>query len=111
MSVIVIWWRSGNHGELGAGKLALEQPVAQVNGEINLIVLRDVEDVLLVLHVHRHELVADFWRMLCIVNRAEKLPLNVLLKLDVAFKFDALALNFLAPAILVEAFSEKDHVS
>ena len=102
---------SGNHGELGAGELALEQPVAKVNGEVDLVVLRDVKNVLLVLHVHSHELVANFWGVLRIVNWAEELPLNVLLKLDVAFKFDAFTLNFLAPAIFVKALSEENHVS
>jgi hypothetical protein len=90
--------------------LALEQPVAKVDGKIDLVVLRDIEDVFLVLHVHRHELVANFWRVFGVVNRAEELPLNVLLQLDIAFKFDALALNFLSPAVLVEALSEEDHV-
>lgn len=85
--------------------------MAKVNGEVDLVVLGDVENVLLVLHVHSHELIANFWGVLRIVNWAEELPLNVLLKLDVTFKFDALTLNFLAPAIFVEALSEEDHVS
>lgn len=85
--------------------------MAEVDGEVNLVMLRDVEDALLVLHVHRHKLVANFWRVLSVVHRAEELSLDVLLKLDVAFKFDSFTLNFLAPAILVEALSEKDHVS
>ena len=85
--------------------------MAQVDGEVDLVVLRDVENVLLVLHVHSHELVANFWGVLRIVNWAEELPLNVLLKLDVAFKFDAFTLNFLAPAIFVKALSEENHVS
>ena len=85
--------------------------MAKVNGEVDLVVLGDVENVLLVLHVHSHELVANFWGVLRIVNWAEELPLDVLLKLDVAFKFDAFTLNFLAPAIFVEALSEEDHVS
>ena len=61
-------WGSGNHGQLGAGKLALEQPVAQVDGEVDLVMLRDVEDILLVLHIHRHELVANFWGVLRIIH-------------------------------------------
>lgn len=48
--------------------MALEQPVAKVNGEVDLVVLGDVEDVLLILHVHSHELVANFWGVLRIVN-------------------------------------------
>jgi hypothetical protein len=42
--------------------------VAKVNGEVDLVVLRDVKNVLLVLHVHSHELVANFWGVLRIVN-------------------------------------------
>jgi len=45
--------------------------MAQVDGEVDLVVLRDVENVLLVLHVHSHELVANFWRVLSVVDRAE----------------------------------------
>lgn len=85
--------------------------MAKIDGEVDLVVLGDVENVLLVLHVHSHELIANFWSVLRIVNRAEELPLNVLFELDVTFKFDTLTLNFLAPAIFVEALSEEDHVS
>lgn len=85
--------------------------MAKVDGEIDLVVLRDVENVFLVLHVHSHELVANFWRVLSVVDRAEELSLDVLLQLDVAFKFDALGFNFFAPAIFVEALSEEDNVS
>jgi hypothetical protein len=73
-------------------------------------VLWDIKNVLFVLHVNSHELVAYFWRVLRIVNRAEELPLDVLLQLNVAFKLDAFALDFLAPTIFVKALSEEDNI-
>jgi hypothetical protein len=84
--------------------------MAEINGKVDLVVLGDVENVLLVLHVHSHELVANFWRVLSIVHRAEELSLDVLLQFDVAFKFDAFTLDLFAPAVLVEALSKEDHV-
>ena len=72
--------------------------------------LWDVKNVLFVLHVNSNELVADFWSMLCVVYGAEKLSLDILLKLHVALKLDALTFDLLAPAVLVEALSEEDDV-
>jgi hypothetical protein len=42
--------------------------VAKVDGEVDLVMLGDVEDVFLVLHVYSHELIAYFWRMFGVVN-------------------------------------------
>jgi len=84
--------------------------VAQVDGQVDLVVLRDVENVLFVLHVHRHELVADLGRVFSVVHQAELLCLDVLLQLGVVVQPDALALNFLAPAVFVQALAEEDHV-
>ena len=72
--------------------------------------LGDVEDILLVLHVNSDELVADLWGMLRVVHRAEKLPLDVLLQLNIAFQLDAFALDLLAPAVLVQTLPEEDDV-
>ena len=84
--------------------------MAQIDGQIDLVVLGDIVNVLLVLHVHCHELVTDFRRMFCVVHQAELLRLDVQLKLRVVFQTDALAFDLLAPAVLVEAFPEEDHV-
>jgi len=90
--------------------LALEQPVAKVDGKIDLVMLWDVEDVLFVLHVYGNELVANFRRMLGVVHEAELLGLDINFKHRVAFKSDAFTFNFLSPAVLVKTFSEKDHI-
>lgn len=84
--------------------------MAKVDCKIDLVVLWNVENVLLVLHVHRDELVANLWRMLSVVHKAELLGLDIDLQDWVAFKSDTLTLNFLSPSVLVETFSEKDHI-
>ena len=84
--------------------------MAKVDGKIDLIVLWDVEDVLLVLHVYGHKLVADFWSMLSVVDKTELLGLDVNFEHWVAFKPDAFTFDFLTPTVLVETFSEKDNV-
>jgi len=84
--------------------------VAEVDGEIDLVVLWNVEDVLFVLHVHGNELIANLWCMLGVVHKAELLGLDIDLKHWVAFKSDAFALDFLSPSVLIKAFSEEDHI-
>ena len=84
--------------------------MTQVDRQIDLVVLGNVENVLLVLHVHRHEFVADLGCMLRIVDETELFRLDVQLQLGVVLKSDAFALNLLAPPIFVEALSEEDHV-
>jgi len=84
--------------------------MAQVDCEVDLIMLRDVINVFLVLHVYRHKLVADFRRMLCIVYQAELLGLYVVLQFWVVFESYTFTLDFLSPAIFVQTFSEEDHV-
>ena len=102
---------SGDHGELGAGELALEEPVAEVDGKVDLVVFGDVQHALLVLHVHGHELVADLRRVLGVVDQAKLLVLDVSLQLRIVFESDAFTLDLLAPPVLVQAFPEEDHVS
>lgn len=102
---------SSDHGQFGAGELALEEPMAEVDGQIDLVVLGYVNDRFLVLHVHCDELVADLGRVLGVVDQAELLVGDIRLELWVVLELDALAFDLLAPAILVEALSEEDHVS
>ena len=59
---------STDERELGARELALEEPMAQIDSQVNLIMLLDVKDRLLVLHVNCHELVADLGSVLCVVH-------------------------------------------
>lgn len=84
--------------------------MAKVDGKIYLIVLWNVDDGLLVLHVNGHKLVADLWSMLCIINQTKLLVGNIIFHFWIIFQFDALALDFLTPAILVEALAEENHV-
>ena len=101
---------SADHSELGAGELALEEPVAEVDCQVNLVVLWNVNDRLLVLHVHRHKLVAYLWRVLRIVNQTKLFVCNVVLQVRIILQLNGLALDLLAPPVLVEALSEEDHV-
>lgn len=49
----------------------MEEPMAKVDGQIDLVVLGYVYDGLLVLHVDSHKFVADLWGMLCVVDQTE----------------------------------------
>jgi len=84
--------------------------MAKVDGKIDLVVLWDVEDVFLVLHVYGHELVANFRCMLGVVHKAELLSFDINFKDWVAFKSDAFAFYFLAPTILVETLSKENNI-
>ena len=84
--------------------------MAEIDGEVNLVVLRDVKHILFVLHVHSDELVADLRGMLCVVHQAEELGLDVQLHFWITVNLDAFALDFLGPAVLVEALSEENNV-
>jgi len=81
--------------------------VAEVDGQVDLVRLRDVELVAFVLHVHRHELVADLGCVLGVVHQAEILRVHLLLELLVLVELDALALYFLLPPDLVQALPEE----
>ena len=76
--------------------------MAKVDGQVDLVMLRDVKDVLLVLHVNCYELIADLWSMLGIIHRTEEFSLDILLELHVCLKFDAFTLDLLAPSVLVD---------
>ena len=90
--------------------MALEEPVAKIDRQIDLVVFRDFENRLFVLHVHRHQLVADLWRVLCVVDEAELLVGDLLLQVRPRLELDAFALNLLPPAVLVQALAEENHV-
>jgi len=91
--------------------LALEKPVAQVDGQVNLVMLWDVENVLLVLHVDRDEFVTDFGSVLSVINQTELFVLYVSLHVWIVFKSDTFALDSLGPSVLIKALSEEDDVS
>lgn len=85
--------------------------MAQVDCKVNLVVLGYVYDLLLVLHVHCYELVADLGSMLSVVHQAELLVRDVRFHFGIVLQFYLLTLDFLAPAVLIEALSEEDNVS
>jgi len=84
--------------------------VAEVDRQVNLIVLRNVDDALLVFHVYCHEFIADFWSVFGVILETKLLVLNVMLHLWVVVQFDAFAFDFLAPTVFVQAFAEEDDV-
>ena len=62
---------SRDHGQLGARVLVLKEPVAHIDGQIDLLAFDDFEFALVLLHVDRHKFVADLWRVLGRVDEAE----------------------------------------
>jgi hypothetical protein len=95
--------------------VVLEQPVAQVDCQVDLVGFRDLDLVLLVLEVDRHEFVADLWGVLGVVVHAE-IALLVsdrrirLLLLSVSSRVLVVALRLLLPSQLIEALSEENHI-
>ena len=84
--------------------------MAKVDCKVDLVMLWDIKDVLLILHVHCHEFIANFRCMLSVIDKAELLCLDVYLQDWVVLKSYAFALNLLSPSVLIEAFSEEDNV-
>ena len=84
--------------------------MAKVDGEIDLVVFWNVEDVLFVLHVYSHKLIANLWSMLGVVDKAELLGFNVNFKHWVAFKSDTFTFDLLAPSVLIKAFPEENDI-
>ena len=91
--------------------MVLKEPVAEVDGQIDLVGLRYVElTVALVLHVDSHELVADLRSVLRVVGQAELFLLHAVAELGLLVKLDSFTFNLLVPAELVQALAEKDGV-
>lgn len=85
--------------------------MAEVDGQVDLVVLRYLKNGLLVLHVNCDKLVANLRSVLSIVHQAELVRGDLLFQLGILIESDALGLDLLAPAVLVQALSEKDHVA
>lgn len=85
--------------------------MTQVDGEINLIWLRDVKlSIPLLLHENSHKFITNFWCMLGIVREAELLFLHAFFQPRFFLDLEIFALNFLRPSELIKAFSEQDCV-
>lgn len=84
--------------------------MAEVDSQINLIMLWNLKNRLLVLHVNCDKFVADLRSVLSIVDKAELVRGDLLFQLWVFIESNTFRLNFLAPAVLIQALSEKDHI-
>ena len=84
--------------------------MAQVDGEVYLIVLWNVENVFFVLHVYRDKFVAYLWSMFSVINQTKLFCFDIQLQLRVGIESNAFAFDLLSPTVLVEAFSEEDYV-
>lgn len=71
--------KSLDHGKTATGELVLEQPVAQVDGQVDAVHTINREHAAVVLHVHGYELVADLGRVLGRVGLAELSRLHFVL--------------------------------
>lgn len=94
--------------------MVLEQPVAQVDGQVDLVGLRNRYLSLFVLQVHCHELVANLRSVLSVVIQTElAFVLGIHIRRALAV-FGAtvllFGLGFLLPADLVEALAEQDDI-
>ena len=96
---------SCDHGQLRAGVLVLEKPMAHIDSEVDLFALYDFEFALVLLHVDGDEFVADLGRMLGGVDEAELILLQLVQVLRLCL---LVALPPLLPPDLVQALPEKD---
>ena len=90
--------------------MAFKQPVAQIDGQINLIMLRDIKYILFIFHVNCHKFIANFWCVFSIINKTKLLRFYVNFQNGIVFQSNAFTFDFLAPAIFVKAFSEENNV-
>jgi hypothetical protein len=84
--------------------------MAEINGEVYLIMLRNIVDTLLVLHVDCYELVTYLGRVFRIVLLAKLFRRDRHLQIWLVFQFYSFALYLLTPAIFVQTLSEENHV-
>lgn len=92
---------SSDHAELGTRELILEQPVAEVDGQIYLVGLTDLHQMPVLIHVDRHKVVADFGSVLSRVCKAEFVILRSLRELRLLLQQNLIALDALLPSNLV----------
>ena len=84
--------------------------MTKINGEVYLIMLRNIIYTLLVLHVDCYELITYLRCMLCVVLFTKLLGCDGDLQFWLVFQFDSFTLNLLTPTIFVETLPEEDHV-
>jgi hypothetical protein len=86
-----------------------EEPVAEVDGEVDLIGLCNLEDSFALLHVNRNEFIADFWSVLRGVHKAELLRAHLLGNVRLNLEVELLTFDALLPADLVETLAEVNY--
>lgn len=84
--------------------------MAQIDGQIHLVMLRDVVNVLFVLHIHRYELITDFRGVLSVVHKAKLLGFDILLQFRIVIKSNTFRLYLLSPTVLIKALSKEDNI-
>ena len=62
---------SRDHRQFRARILVLKEPVAHVDCQVYLLALDDLKLAFVLLHVDSHKFVADLWRVLSSVYKAE----------------------------------------
>jgi hypothetical protein len=68
---------SSNHNDFGTCKLKLEEPVTQIDDDVNLVVFCCVKYRFLIFHVHRHKLVTDLRGVFLVVYQVKLFAYNV----------------------------------
>jgi len=60
--------------------------------------------------VHGHKFVANFWGVLGCIDQAELLGVHLLQDLRLLVEVDALRFDFLVPSDLIQTLAEEDHI-
>ena len=84
--------------------------MAQVDGKVDLVWLRDLEHALVLVHVNSNEFVADFRSVLGGVDQTKLLSASGFSKVRRIVDGNLITFDALLPADLVEAFPEEDNV-
>ena len=100
---------SCDHAELGAGELAFKQPVAEVDGQVNLVRPLDLVEMLVLVDIDCDKFVADFRCVLGSVDKAELLVVDGFSQLRLLVQINVLALEAFVPSDLVQALTEENH--
>lgn len=85
--------------------------MAQINSEVYLVGPLDLIEMLVLVYVDCNELVADFRRVLCSVDKAELFVVDSLSDDGLLVEVDVLALHAFGPSDFVEALTEENDIS
>lgn len=96
-----------DHGQLWTSKLVLEEPVAEVDGQVDAVYSINWVDWAVVLHVHRHKLVADLGCVLCSIGKTELDCFHFMSNIRVLWKINLIRLYTFGPPDMIQALSEE----